>query len=1363
MKILCPACSRQYTIDDKTIPDKGVLVKCSVCGAEFRAKRTDSVAAMPDPETPAPALPDEPPAASGKMQVSDPLDDLFSGITDQPAAEEKKEVTGSLDLDALRRKYTDITSDRAERTEETTGARKEKPIERTGSATIPTTAIDDAVDSIIERNEDYLTQPQGSSPAAPAIAPAAKPTVTPAATPAEPAAAPQKDLLDSLFDDMGDGPSIDQEKTQNFNMADLSAPPKKSPPPEPPKKETPPEQRPAQRIEKRREEKLARAPEGIGAPKSDTISDLFSDMSSDDLERRILDKSVVMSSEELAELGSEARSAAPEKKEIYLRKRQTNETLGPFPEKELAAMIARKEVGKNDFVSYDGIRWEPLRDLGANAFGGGQTITASTQQPNHEPGLRDFSDATSQGGGIKLSMNEPGHATGSKPSKSANTELFNDSIDTFDDELLKKRDAIEHTTIPETPGGLVDITAPGTTEVRPARKKKKKKSNKALFLLKIALMLVVITSVATAAAWWYKNRKPKADILERISETIAETTGTLSDVRESLNRDTRQDYLKSLGILKQYMRSEEVPPAVAGLDAQVKMNLLISYQKKTEPLEAVAERIDAMFDKNPDDIDLLKARALIAIAQGNADKATEIVQPFSDKNDADIMYVLGLAAKARKDTKNAETFFNAGYITSETKNNKLAFALAELKIEQGDTDGAIAFLNKIISASPYYTKAYLKKADALAYEKKNIVEAIKFLASIDANVLSQADENEKALYYAMLGDMNYRNGAVADAIESYKRVVTIDKENVKYLSELAKIYQETNQSSLALESYEKALAVDNRYVPAIIGKAEIFVRLKKYNEAFLEIAKINIDTLNEPLHLLRLGNLFQQQNEREKALQLFERAIKIDPALIDAYLGRIFIYLEMNMFDEIRKIVDNIGQLNKETHSYYLIKGILYHADGEYKKAEESFQRAQELNRQEDPRVYYYYGRYLFDRENFAKASENFALAVKQSPDEPEYRVSLAQSLEKEKRYKEILAVLEPVEGNQKTHAKAFQLRAEAHLRTGNFDEALKQIDKAIQLDAKNSFFFFKKGEILYNRGDHNPAIISIETALLLDIKSFDSYVLFAKILLKKGDFKTAVEKLEEAERIDAGNQQVYLLKGILYKNLDNYPDALRNFRKIKKNPDLEKEALLEIGECYLNLEKPDDAMKYFIKAVQAGNKLGYRFLARIYYDRGNLDKAATYYRQMLNAFPEDPEPIKQLAYILKERQHYAKARSYFKRYLKHLQPNDPERQMIQDEIYYSEKNIGGAKLTKIRKEEAEEERVETLEKEGNTFDEEVSAADVEEAKTLYMEAVSLVESDKKGAEKLLKRAMKLAPESNRYHIKARKLLKKMKEDEEEL
>ncbi len=1337
MKIFCPACSRQYTIDDAKIPSKGLLVKCSVCGAEFRARKEPEgspVAASAASSRPQELLEREPVAEKKETIRNDALDDLLDGLSGSdsaPAAE------ASLpNVDSLRKKYESVLAEE----EEVSDIHKGPDLRRSGAATIPSVPPEEPKEPLIERNEDYVAR--SSEPSA-REAQAHGPSAEKASVPKE------KDMLDSLFDDVGDAKSIDEEKTVSMNLADLSSPvaPKRVEEPPPPVPPIP------TRAERKAAERQARAPEGIGqkdpTSEKDMLADLFSDLQgADEIEKKIVEKSVL--------LGSETEEPVPsaDVREIYVRKRQTNEVLGPFPEKTLGEMLVRKEVHKNDFVSYDGIRWEPIRDLSSDVLG--QTVTASTQHPSDAPGLREIGEAPKSG--VKLSLMGE-NRTSAAPT--ADT-LFNDTVATFDDEVIQKRDAVEHTVIPETGSSETadPLSVPMSVE-RPEKKKKKKarRGGGMRFVFAIMAIFLVVGSIVGVVAWWYTHRKPKVDVLERISETFTEATGTLADARKAMSRDTLRDYMRCLGILKPYFRNEDIPPAVVGLDAQVKMFLLFSYQKKVESIDAIADRVELSRQKNLNDPDLVKAAALIAVEKGDFERAATLLES-ADKNDADVFYILGLLAKKRNDLPAAEKFFYEGYTTSKGNNNRIAFELALSKEMQGDFDGAVAVLNTTIQTSPYYLRAYLKKAEILAYGKKASEEALHFLASVDASVLSEADEGEKARYYAVYGDLRYRQGAVAEAIESYKRAVDIEKENIDYLAVLAKIYQETNQASLALEHYDRALAVNNRHVPSIIGKAEIFVRLRKYNEAFLEIAKLDVASIGDADHLLRLGNLYFRQGERERALHLYEQAIKIDPGLVEAYLGRVFVFLEVGAYDEIRKIADNVGTLKKESYGYYLIKGILAHGDGEFRKAEEFFRRALELNVGDDPRGFFYYGRLLLDRDDNAAAAEQFARAVKLSPDDPDYRVALAQALDRQKKYKEVLEVLDQVEGQQKVHAKAAQLRAEALFRTGATDEALKQIETAIKLDAKNPFFFYKKGEILYVREEYQPATVAVETALMLDIKHFDSYVLFAKILLKKGDFKTAVEKLEEAERIDATNQQVFLLKGILHKNLDNYPEALRNFRRIKKNPDLEKEALLEIGECYLNLERTNEALKYFAQAAKAGNKNAYRFLARIYYDRNNLDKAAQYYQQTLKAFPNDPEPIKQLGYIAKERQKYAKARSYFKRYLSYLKPGDPERKMIEDEIFYSEKNIGGAQLAKIRREEKEEEDLESREKAGDEYADE---AENDEAKRLYMEAVSLVESDRKEAQKLLKRIIAKTPASNRYFIKARKLLKKMQEEDEDI
>ena len=53
MKISCSQCGTNYQIDDSRIPEKGLLVKCSVCQNKFRVfKNKDDETAQDKPKEP---------------------------------------------------------------------------------------------------------------------------------------------------------------------------------------------------------------------------------------------------------------------------------------------------------------------------------------------------------------------------------------------------------------------------------------------------------------------------------------------------------------------------------------------------------------------------------------------------------------------------------------------------------------------------------------------------------------------------------------------------------------------------------------------------------------------------------------------------------------------------------------------------------------------------------------------------------------------------------------------------------------------------------------------------------------------------------------------------------------------------------------------------------------------------------------------------------------------------------------------------------------------------------------------------------------------------------------------------------------
>ncbi|HDT11654.1 MAG TPA: tetratricopeptide repeat protein, partial [bacterium] len=429
---------------------------------------------------------------------------------------------------------------------------------------------------------------------------------------------------------------------------------------------------------------------------------------------------------------------------------------------------------------------------------------------------------------------------------------------------------------------------------------------------------------------------------------------------------------------------------------------------------------------------------------------------------------------------------------------------------------------------------------------------------------------------------------------------------------------------------------------------------------------------------------------------------------------------------------DKIGVLGKNTYAYNLVKAIVFHEEGNYKNAETHYQTALERNTQGDERVFYHYGMLLYDQQKYSLASKNLEKAYKVSPRTYKYLQDYVESLEKEKRWKEVISLLEGSDFREKPMFRSYVSLSNAFLAIKKYDESLNNINRAIDLNSGSSFLHYLKSKVLYSMGKYADAETEINKAVVLDMRNFENYMMFARILIKRGDFKGAIEKIEAAENIDNKDESLMLLKGIVYKNLDDYRNALVYFRRVK-SPVLRKEAYLEIGETYMQVNNTKEALKYFRLAEKNGNPNAHKYLAKIYYEMGKIDTAIQYYRKSLRVDKNDVRALRQLGYIYKEKGEYPRSIAYFNRYLK-LITDHHEKEMIRDEIFFLNRNMTEAQKSRI----VEDDTLEMDEEEIN-----------ERAKELYLEGRALRIEDPELAREKFREVMKMVPKDNEYYQKS--------------
>ncbi len=940
-------------------------------------------------------------------------------------------------------------------------------------------------------------------------------------------------------------------------------------------------------------------------------------------------------------------------------------------------------------------------------------------------------------------------------------ELFSDvSFDMFD---KPAGDGDLFSTIAELPDDDAKEQSPETKTQ--TKKHRGDKTYYVLLALKSGAALLIVSLLAFGGYRWYVSYHAgkSTDVLKQISESITESTGTLSDVRHYLQEDSVNGYKKAFGILKQYMNSEEIAPSVIGLDALIKLNALYSYNQRMEALTNIQRRLTDALKQNPDNNDILKANAFLDVFLKQYDEAAKLLQGLAKEKDTESLYILGVTAYEQKRYLDAHKLLAASFISSKGKSSKAAFMIAKANYAIDNIKTSIAYLNKIIKKHPDYLRAYLLKADILVKKMGKRRTALALLKGIDPASLSVLSKRDQASYYSMLAHLYYINGNTKKAGKNYDQAISLMPRDIHYLLTAADFLRKTGDAAKAIKYYDRAISIEPHNVNAIIGRAETNAELGNSGKVRSGLFRIDLAKLKDAKALTRIGKLLAglgTEIDMVEATKYLDAAIQADPSYIEPYLSKIFILISQTNIEAARTLVAKLQKLKASSYQYHLARGIILHRDGDYDKAHSEFKLAVKMNTEGDIRVYYYYGSFLFDlaeterNSNKARALTYYKQAIsylrksyKASRDTFDYRITLGKALYAVGRYKEVISVLKREKYEEQQEYKALQLLADAAYNLKRYDEALTYAKRGMELYSKSVRLFTTKAKILYAMKDFHAAQKAVETALLVNMGDFESYLLYSQILIAEGDFKSAMEKINTAEKSNPNDPRLSLLKGVIAKNLDDYYTALKYFKKIRKHPKLQKQAYEEIAECYRALGKMSKALKYFKKAAAQGDIRAMVFLGDIYYDKGELKRAVKYYRRSYAHDKKNPEVLKRLAYIYKENEEYVQSLAFFNRYRKLLGDDaDPvEEEMIDDEIYFLRENMPKQKFKEM------------VEHPEAYNDEGISKATIAKAKKMYMKARAIRKSDPQEAKRLFREVMTLVPKTNRYYRKAFKQFSKIK------
>jgi tetratricopeptide (TPR) repeat protein len=205
--------------------------------------------------------------------------------------------------------------------------------------------------------------------------------------------------------------------------------------------------------------------------------------------------------------------------------------------------------------------------------------------------------------------------------------------------------------------------------------------------------------------------------------------------------------------------------------------------------------------------------------------------------------------------------------------------------------------------------------------------------------------------------------------------------------------------------------------------------IKDFDEA------IRLDPKHSRAYYSR-GNAWDKKGEYDKAIQDYNEAIRLNPKYADAYYSRGIAWKANGEYDKAIKDFNEAIRLNPKNGNIYKIRSIAWKANGEYDKAIKDFNEAIRLN----PKDMIAYNNLAFLMASCPEAKcRNGAMALKHAKKACE------------------------LSGWQ--YADCVDTLAAAYAETGNFTEAIKRQQQAIELAPKDKKDDYKAKLELYKQG----------------------------------------------------------------------------------------------------------------------------------------------------------------------------------------------------------------------------------------------------------------------------------------------------------
>ncbi len=511
----------------------------------------------------------------------------------------------------------------------------------------------------------------------------------------------------------------------------------------------------------------------------------------------------------------------------------------------------------------------------------------------------------------------------------------------------------------------------------------------------------------------------------------------------------------------------------------------------------------------------------------------------------------GSDKEKNKDYASAESIY-LQLIEQSPQNADYYIKLGQLYIKMKRYQEAVVLFQQGLHIIP--NSEELKIALGFAYLAKGDLDIGKNIFEI---VLKNHPKNAEAL--AGIGRFHELKGNISQAINWYKKALNIDPNNITALIYLAESLVEFGQYADAQKLYQRIyeLQPDAHWVKLAIEDAKhgrLIVEIKKnvaaenYVIAEILYKQLLAEAPDTGDYYLRFGLFYHFIKQYEKAIDMFQKGLKIDPKSTELYSALGLVYISKKDFDDARNAFIMSLKLDPKNPDALAGLGYVDMVHGQYSQAEELIKAGlavdpnriaalsslgelwmREKHYLDAQKVYEKLLvlrpkdkwiklslddakngneldkiKALIDQEQYAEAAKGYQDLLEKSPNNPRYYVGLGQMYMRLKEYsRSIETNLIGLEKNPEENELRIAL-GYAYFFSNNLTKAREVLTKAVQIDAKDPEALAGLGRVNALDEDYCEAEVWYKKALAVDPKNQSALSFYGDLLMKQRRYSEA-------------------------------------------------------------------------------------------------------------------------------------------------------------------------------------------------------------------------------------------------------------------